>query len=90
MNNVAETTYGLWSRYKFDDGALKGLAIGVGVSHLSKRAITSNNNATLYGWLDPYTVCDLMLSYDRARCATASTWTIFSTPPTRLPFATKA
>lgn len=65
VNNVAETTYGLWSRYKFDDGTLKGLAVGVGVSHLSKRAITSNNNAVLYGWLDPYTVCDLMLSYDR-------------------------
>jgi iron complex outermembrane receptor protein len=65
VNNVAETTYGLWTRYKFTDGALKGLTLGVGLSHLDKRAITSNNNATLYGWLDPYTVCDLMLSYVR-------------------------
>jgi len=65
VNNVAETTYGLWTRYKFNTGGLKGLAVGVGVSHLAKRAITANNNATLYGWLDPYTVCDLMLSYDR-------------------------
>jgi len=65
VNNVAETTYGLWTRYKFTEGALNGLAVGVGLSHLGKRAITSNNNATLYGWLDPYTVCDLMLSYVR-------------------------
>jgi iron complex outermembrane recepter protein len=65
VNNVAEQTLGLWSRYKFTDGSAKGLAIGVGVSHLSKRAITSNNNAIVYGYLGAFTLVDLALTYDR-------------------------
>jgi len=65
VNNVAEQTFGLWTRYKFTTGELKGLAIGLGVSHLSKRAVASNNNAIVYGWLDPFTVADLAVTYDR-------------------------
>ena len=65
VNNVAEQTFGLWTRYKFTEGIAKGLAIGIGVSHLSRRAITSNNNARVYGWLDAFTLVDLALAYDR-------------------------
>lgn len=64
VNNVAEHTYGLWTRYKFTDGTLKGFSIGVGISHLSRRAIASNNNAIIYGWLKPFTTTDLVLGYE--------------------------
>ncbi|HEY4246707.1 MAG TPA: TonB-dependent siderophore receptor [Lacunisphaera sp.] len=64
VNNVAEHTYGLWTRYKFTDGELKGFSIGVGLSHLSRRAVASNNNAIIYGWLKPFTTADLVLGYE--------------------------
>ena len=64
VNNVAETTLGLWTRYKVTTGTLKGLSVGLGISHLSKRAITTNNNATLYGYLPGFTVADLVLAYE--------------------------
>jgi iron complex outermembrane receptor protein len=65
VNNVAEQTCSLWARYKFTTGALRGFSAGLGVSHLSKRAIASNNNAIIYGWLDPFTTADLVLTYER-------------------------
>ncbi len=65
VNNVAEETWGLWFRYKVTDGPIKGLSAGLGLSHLSRRAITDNSNARVYGWLDPYTTTDVALTYDR-------------------------
>lgn len=65
VNNVAERTLGLWARYKFTSDTIKGLSAGLGLSHLSRRAITSNNNAVVYGWLDPFTLVDLALAYER-------------------------
>ncbi|HYD83067.1 MAG TPA: TonB-dependent siderophore receptor, partial [Opitutus sp.] len=65
VNNVAEQTFGLWTRYKITHGAAKGFSIGLGVSHLAKRAIASNNNAIVYGWLDAFTLTDLAIAYDR-------------------------
>jgi TonB-dependent siderophore receptor len=65
VNNVAEETWGLWIRYKVTDGPLKGFSAGLGLSHLSARAITDNTNARVYGWLAPYTTADLALTYDR-------------------------
>lgn len=67
VNNVAEQTFGLWTRYKFTDGGLKGLSAGVGVSHLSSRAVTNNSNATVYGYLRPFTLADVSITYDRGR-----------------------
>lgn len=64
VNNVAETTFGLWTRYKFTAGGLKGLSIGLGLSHLSQRAITDNSNARVFGHLDGFTVADLVLGYE--------------------------
>ncbi len=64
VNNVAEHTFGLWTRYKFTDGPLKGFSAGVGISHLSRRAIASNNNAVIFGWLKPFTTADLVLGYE--------------------------
>ena len=67
VNNVAETTFGLWTRYKFDEGILDGLSIGVGLSYLDERAVTNNNNSIVYGWLDEFLLADLVLSYERGR-----------------------
>ncbi len=67
VNNVAETTFGLWTRYKFNDGSLKGFSIGLGISHLSQRAITNNSNAFVYGYLDGFTLADLVLAYETDR-----------------------
>lgn len=64
VNNVAEQTFGLWTRYKFTSGSLRGFAVSVGVSHLAKRAIANNANSVIYGWLDPFTTVDLAATYD--------------------------
>lgn len=65
VNNVAEQTYGLWTRYRFASESLQGLAVGVGVSHLAKRAVTNNSNAILYGFIPGFTLADLVVTYDR-------------------------
>ncbi len=65
VNNVAETTFGLWGRYKFTQPSLEGLSVGVGVSYLSKRVVTNNSNATVYGWLPGFTLVDVVLGYER-------------------------
>lgn len=65
VNNVADEIWGLWFRYKVTDGPLKGFSTGIGLSHLSRRAITDNTNARVYGWLDPYTTTDVAITYDR-------------------------
>jgi len=64
VNNVAENTFGLWTRYKFTEGSLKGLAVGLGISHLSSRAIANNANSIIYGYLDGFTLADLSVTYD--------------------------
>lgn len=65
VNNVAEHTFGLWTRYKFTEGPLDGFSVGVGLSYLDERAVTNNNNSTVYGWLDEFLLTDLVLSYER-------------------------
>lgn len=67
VNNVAETTFGLWTRYKFNDGGLKGFSVGLGISYLSQRAITDNSNARVFGHLDGFTIADLVLAYETGR-----------------------
>ena len=67
VNSVAESTFGLFTRYKFLDGQLKGLSVGVGISHLSNRPVTPNNNAVILGQLGTATPVDLTLTYDRGK-----------------------
>lgn len=67
VNSVAESTFGLFTRYKFLDGDLKGLSVGVGISHLSNRPVTPNNNAVILGQLGTATPVDLTLTYDRGK-----------------------
>ncbi len=65
VNNIAEHTYGLWTRYKVTKGDLAGFSVGIGASHLSPRAVTNNSNAVVYGWLAGFTIVDLVLGYER-------------------------
>jgi len=67
VNNVAEHTYGYWGRYKFTDGPLKGFSAAVGVNHLSPRAVTDNGNARVYGYLDAFTLTNIILGYERGQ-----------------------
>jgi iron complex outermembrane receptor protein len=67
VNNVSERNFALWSRYKFNTGALKGLSIGVGVTNLSKRAITDNANQVFYGYIPGYTLVDATINYTTKR-----------------------
>jgi iron complex outermembrane receptor protein len=67
VNNVSERNFALWSRYKFTKGALQGLSIGVGVSNLSKRAITDNANQVFYGYIPGYTLVDATINYTTKR-----------------------
>lgn len=65
VNSVAESTFGLFARYKFLDGDLKGLSVGLGVSHLSDRPVTPNANNVVLGKLGTATPVDLTVNYDR-------------------------
>jgi len=67
VNNVSQHNLSGWIRYKFDDSVLRGLSIGVGVSYLTKRAITDNNNQVLYGFLPSRTLIDAVIGYDTKR-----------------------
>ncbi len=43
LPNVAAHTGRLWSMYEFQDGPLRGLGLGGGVTYVGKRAVDSNN-----------------------------------------------
>ena len=64
VNNVSQHNFASWIRYKFDDSTLRGLSVGIGVSYLTKRAITDNNNQVLYGYLPSRTLLDAVIGYD--------------------------
>jgi iron complex outermembrane recepter protein len=66
LNNVAQNTFAVSGRYKFL-GALKGLAVQLGVNWLDKRAITDNANQEFYGYLPRRTLADAMIQYDTPR-----------------------
>jgi iron complex outermembrane recepter protein len=65
VNNVAEKTLALWSRYKFTEAPLKGLSISLGASYLSKRAINDNSGSQVFfGYLPARTIVDTSLNYE--------------------------
>jgi iron complex outermembrane receptor protein len=67
VNNVAEHTYGLWGRYKFTDGPAKGFSLAVGLNHLSPRAVTDYANARVYGYLNEFTLTNLIFGYQHGK-----------------------
>ena len=46
---------------------MKGLAIGLGVSYLAKRAITDNSNMIFYGYVPSRTLVDAVINYRTSR-----------------------
>jgi outer membrane receptor for monomeric catechols len=67
VNNVSQRNLAAWTRYKFTRPALKGLAIGLGVSYLAKRAITDNSNMIFYGYVPSRTLVDAVINYRTSR-----------------------
>lgn len=67
INNVSERNYSLWGRYKFTEGRLKGLSVGMGLNNVAKRAITDNANQVFYGYIPGYTLVDANVNYDTER-----------------------
>jgi outer membrane receptor for monomeric catechols len=65
VNNVAEQTAALWSRYKFTDhNMLRGVAISIGANYLSKRAINDNSGSQVFfGYLPARTIVDASITY---------------------------
>ena len=64
LTNAPKQKANAWSRYDFKDGAVQGLGIGVGVSHVSEQAgnlPTAANSKVLK--LPAYTVADLVFYY---------------------------
>jgi len=68
VNNVSQRNLAAWTRYKFTSPAWKGLAIGVGVSYLAKRAVTDNSNMVFYGYVPSRTLVDAVINYRTNRC----------------------
>ena len=67
LANVPEHSFNLLDTYEFDNGALDGLGLGVGVKYVSSRKGSSTNTAFD---MDAYTVVDLLAYYpltDRVR-----------------------
>jgi iron complex outermembrane recepter protein len=65
VNNAANNTFSMFTRYKFTEGMLKNLSAGVGINWQDKRAIDDNSGSKVfYGWLPARTVVDAMFSYD--------------------------
>ena len=46
---------------------MKGLAIGLGVSYLAKRAVTDNSNMVFYGYVPSRTLVDAVINYRTSR-----------------------
>ena len=67
VNNVSERNFAVWTRYRFTDAGFNGLAAGMGVSCLAKRAITDNANLIFYGFIPGRTLVDAMLTYEVGR-----------------------
>ncbi|PNG12899.1 TonB-dependent siderophore receptor [Stutzerimonas stutzeri] len=67
LANVPEHSFNLLDTYEFDNGALDGLGLGVGVKYVSSRKGSTSNTAFDMG---AYTVVDLLAYYpltDRVR-----------------------
>jgi iron complex outermembrane receptor protein len=76
LRAVAQSTGAVYANYKFTSGDLKGFQAGVGVVHVSRRAVDNPSagstaagtptNLILFqptAWLPPYTVVNLTSSY---------------------------
>jgi iron complex outermembrane receptor protein len=63
VDNIAQHTWSLFGLYKFTDGSLKGLNVGLGANYLCHRAITDNANQVFFGYEPGRTLVNANLSY---------------------------
>ena len=63
VDNTAEQTESLYGLYKFTQGDLKGLQVGLGENYQSKRAITDGPDQVFWGYIPKRTVVDANIAY---------------------------
>ena len=63
VQNTAEQTASLFAAYKFGNGKLKDLRVGLGANYQSKRAVTDGANQVMFGYLPSRTLVQLNLDY---------------------------
>jgi iron complex outermembrane receptor protein len=63
VNNTSEKSASLFGLYRFTEGAVKGLSVGLGANHLTKRAITDNANQVWFGWVPGRTLVNANITY---------------------------
>jgi iron complex outermembrane receptor protein len=61
LGNVPEVLLNLWTTYEWQEGALKGLKVGGGMTYSSPVPYLNGGNSGLY--TDPYTIFSAMASY---------------------------
>jgi iron complex outermembrane receptor protein len=63
VNNISERSSSIFGLYRFTDGMVKGLNVGLGANHLSKRAISDNANQVWFGYAPGRTIVNANASY---------------------------
>jgi len=67
VDNTAEHTASLFALYRFTDGTLKNLNVGLGTNYQSKRAITDGANQVMFGYIPGRTLLNATFSYKLGR-----------------------
>jgi len=63
VNNISQNSASLFGLYRFTEGGLKGLNVGLGANSLTKRAITDNANQVWFGYVPGRTLVNATASY---------------------------
>ncbi len=63
VDNTSEKSASLFGLYRFTEGGLKGLNVGLGVNTQTKRAITDNANQVWFGWVPGRTLMNANITY---------------------------
>lgn len=63
VSNTSERSGSLFGLYKFTEGGLKGLNVGLGFNHQTKRAITDNANQVWFGYVPGRTLVNANITY---------------------------
>jgi iron complex outermembrane receptor protein len=63
VNNISQNSLSFFGLYRFNEGGLKGLNVGLGGNYLSKRAITDNANQVFFGYVPGRFVANSNITY---------------------------
>lgn len=70
VGNTAKNTSSLFGLYRFTNGGLKGLEVGLGYNYLSRRAITDGPNQVMLGYVDGRLLLNSSITYKASRSIT--------------------